>query len=56
MEYLQDPTNGSYMKYAIDAVKEQLHTEDAASACTCTVLNVCTGVFLHSFSQSFFDI
>lgn len=29
-EYLQNPTNGSYMKYAIDAVKEQLHTEDAA--------------------------
>lgn len=55
MEYLQKPTNGSYMKYAIDAV-EQLHTDDAASACTCTVLNVCTGVFLHSFSQFVFDI
>lgn len=44
------------MKYAIDAVKEQLHTEAAASAGPSTVLNVCTGVFLHSFSQFSFDI
>lgn len=56
MEYLQNPTNGSYMKYATDAVREQLHTEDAASACTCVVLNVRTSVFLHSFRQFFFDI
>lgn len=50
------------MEYVIDVVKEQqdemcqLHTEGAASAYACTVLNALTGVFLHSFSQFLFDI
>lgn len=59
-EYLQNPNNLSNMKYEVDKEQHdnicQLHTENAASAYIYTTLNVCTGVFLHSFSLFSFDI